>query len=374
MKKAIKILCLEDVQDDFELINRILKKGGLLFTSTRVDTKEEYENALLTYNPDVILSDHALPHFDSTEALMICKAKQPQIPFILVTGAVSEEFAVDCMKQGADDYILKSSLNRLPSAVENAIKYKHEKNAKEEAMSKLAKQNEQLLKINSELDSFVYSVSHNIKAPLMSVLGLLNLAEYENSIEQLHGYHGMMRASILRLDETIKEILDFSKNARHELSIEPIDLKKLIEENLVKHKFMPGYQKLDITTSFEGQDFFFSDYYRVSIIVNNITSNAFKYLDKTKDEPFLHIKISVGRSEVVVEFQDNGIGIDKTLLPRIYDMFFRATDTGEGSGLGLYIVKEAINRLNGKIDIESEFGKGTLFRITLPNYYGEAKV
>src|SRR6185295_16134430 len=110
--------------EDFEIINPTLEKGGLSIAAIRVDTKEKYLDALSHYHPDVILSDHSLPQFNSTEALKLCQAKHLQIPFILVTGAVSDEFAVNCMKLGADDYVLKSNLNRLPSAIENALKHK----------------------------------------------------------------------------------------------------------------------------------------------------------------------------------------------------------------------------------------------------------
>src|SRR5688572_21679898 len=111
MKNHLRILCLEDLEDDYNLINRILKKSGLAFVSKRVDTKAEYEEALATYDPQVVLSDHALPQFNSSEALKICQKKLLQVPFILVTGAVSEEFAVNCIKEGADDYILKTNLS-----------------------------------------------------------------------------------------------------------------------------------------------------------------------------------------------------------------------------------------------------------------------
>ena len=251
MKRTLKILCLEDDEEDFDIINHTLETGGLSIATKRVDTKEKYLDALDTYNPDVILSDHSLPQFNSTEALKLCHAKHLQIPFILVTGAVSDEFAVNCIKLGADDYVLKSNLRRLPSAIENALKHKGTEKARLKAISELAARNEELLKINNELDSFVYSVSHNLRAPLMSVLGLLNLVKLENSTENLHHYHQMMEDSIYKLDNTVKEILDYSRNARQELQIGPIDFKNMIKETLDKMQFMSGFELLDIQ-SFSG--------------------------------------------------------------------------------------------------------------------------
>lgn len=357
------------MNEDFELINYVLKKSGLTITSKRVDTKDEYLEGLKNYNPDVILSDHLLPQFNSTEALRLCRGMNLDIPFILVTGAVSDEFAVNCIKLGADDYVLKSNLSRLPSAIESSLKHKEVEYARTKATTALASQNNELLKINKELDSFVYSVSHNLRAPLMSVLGLINLAKRETDTEALQQYHHLMENSIHKLDDTLKEILEYSRNARQELQIEPIDFKKVVDENLVKMQFMPGFTQLEINVSVNDAIPFHSDYYRVSVIMNNLISNAVKYLDQTKEKPFFSITITNDQFNAVLEFKDNGIGIHHTLLPKIFNMFFRATNTMEGSGLGLYIVKEAIDKLKGAIEIESAIGEGTLFRINLPNYY-----
>src|SRR5690606_2705781 len=157
----------------------------------------------------VILSDHALPQFNSVEALTICRKNSMNTPFILVTGTVSEEFAVSCLKQGADDYVLKSNLVRLPTAIINALKQRNVELKRKKAEKTLRKQNEELVKINKELDSFVYSVSHNLRAPLMSVLGLLRLAQLEversgKEINLLLSYFSMMEHSINKLDDTLK--------------------------------------------------------------------------------------------------------------------------------------------------------------------------
>jgi two-component system response regulator len=125
MDRTLKILMLEDTQEDVYLIERELKQGGILFTSSVVDTKEDFERSLYEMKPDVILSDHSLPQFNSIEALKIhhqfeIKTKIA-IPFILVTGTVSEGFAAQCIKSGADDYILKDRLKRLPTAIRSAV-------------------------------------------------------------------------------------------------------------------------------------------------------------------------------------------------------------------------------------------------------------
>src|SRR5688500_46638 len=133
MEITLKILILEDMLEDVELIERTLKKAGLRFSVRQEDSKEGFINAIRDYNADVILSDHSLPQFDSVEALALVKKAGLPTPFILVTGAVSEEFAVTCLKEGADDYVLKSNLARLPNAIRNALKQKEAEDAKTKA-------------------------------------------------------------------------------------------------------------------------------------------------------------------------------------------------------------------------------------------------
>lgn len=370
MEKDLKVLVLEDIDEDLELIEYTLKKAGMKCDTRRVDTKEEFIHALEEYPADVILSDHALPQFNSAEALRICRGQGINIPFILVTGAVSEEFAVNSLKQGADNYVLKSNLARLPSAIINALKQREDQKAKVLANQSLLKQNAELTKINQELDSFVYSVSHNLKAPLMSVLGLLNLAKMEDERlgNMFSQYIQMMERSIHKLDDTLKEIIDYSRNARKELTIEKLDVRKVIEDNLEKMAYMPGSESMSKQISIDQQHELFSDPFRLSIIFNNLISNAIKYSDPLKTSQFMKINVIVNKEKAIIDFQDNGIGIDREYISRVFDMFFRATMQREGAGLGLFIVKETVDKLKGTIRIESEVGTGTRFLIEIPNH------
>lgn len=371
MKGTLKILSLEDLEDDFYLITHALKKSGMDFIAKRVDSKEEFSNALDDFGADVILCDHSLPQFNSNEALRIFHQRKMQIPFILVTGAVSEEFAVSSLKHGADDYVLKSNLARLPNVIDNALKAKEAERQKIEAAQALARQNEALIKINKELDSFVYSISHNLRAPLMSVLGLLDLARNEDNTETIHQYHDMMKSSICKLDETLKEILEYARNARQGLVINAIDFQKTINDNFERMQFMPGYERIRKEIYIEGESEFYSDPYRLSLILNNLISNAIKYSDPSKDISYIQITIHHDPEKVSLTFKDNGIGIENSYIQKVFNMFFRATEKNEGAGLGLYIVKEAVEKLCGTIQLESQLGKGTVFKIELPNLIHE---
>jgi signal transduction histidine kinase len=321
--------------------------------------------------PDVILSDHALPQFNSVEALKITRSSS-NVPFILVTGTVSEEFAVSCLKQGADDYVLKSNLVRLPSAIVNALRQRNIELKRKTAEQTLRKQNEELVKINQELDSFVYSVSHNLRAPLMSVLGLLRLANVEvdkigKENAMLLSYFSMMEHSIHKLDDTLKEILDYSRNARSEVQIAKVDLKYLVEDGFARLKYHEGSDHIKKIIHVEEEAILYSDPYRLSVVLNNLISNAIKYRDTHKEDQFIKIDAVVTPAKATINFSDNGIGISEEWLSKIFDMFFRATERSEGAGLGLYIVKETIEKIGGRITTTSKIGEGTSFVIEVPN-------
>lgn len=368
-EKILKILMLEDLQDDVGLIERTLRKEGMSFSSKRVDSEDEFTQSLEQFQPDVILSDHALPQFNSLEALKICRKRAVNVPFILVTGTVSEEFAVSCLKQGADDYVLKSNMVRLPSAIHNALRQRHHEVKRKKAERTLRKQNEELIKINKELDSFVYSVSHNLRAPLMSVLGLINLVQLENRNGDpgMNDYFQMMQHSIHKLDDTLKEILDYSRNARSALNVAEVDIRKLIEDAFERLKYIQGSDTMSKSIEITGNNSFHTDPYRLSVIVNNLVSNAIKYRDPNKVDQTVQVSMNITDTQLQMVLADNGIGIAKEFIHKIFEMFYRATERSEGAGLGLYIVRETVDKLGGKITVSSEPGMGTTFVLSLPN-------
>jgi signal transduction histidine kinase len=205
----------------------------------------------------------------------------------------------------------------------------------------------------------------------MSVLGLLDLARNESNSTIINQYHEMMKSSVCKLDETLKEILEYSRNARQGLVVNEIDFQKTINDNFERMQFMPGYERIQKDIFIEGESQFYSDHYRLSLILNNLISNAIKYSDPQKETSFIHITINLRPDKVTLIFKDNGIGIENNYIQKVFNMFFRATEKNEGAGLGLYIVKEAVDKLGGTIELESQVGKGTVFKIELPNLVQE---
>ncbi len=363
---------IEDVAEDVEMVSRVLTQGNLSFDIRQVDQRDEYIAELVKFKPDVILSDHSLPQFNSVEALEICHRIGISAPFILVTGTVSEEFAVTCLKNGADNYVLKGNLSRLPSAIVNALEHREADRNRKQAEKELHKQNQVLVKINQELDRFVYSASHNLRAPLMSVLGLLNIARKEvanKDTSRLLEYFHMMDESIEKLDNTLKEIVDYSKNSRIEVKIEKVNLKEIVMDCLDKLKYLEGANRLKTELVMNNHETIYCDPYRLNIIFINLISNAIKYRDVNKPENTLLITSNSQPHKTTISLKDNGIGIFSGYVSKVFDMFYRASDKSTGAGLGLYIVKETIDRLNGKVSIDTAIGEGSTVEFEIPFGY-----
>ena len=235
------------------------------------------------------------------------------------------------------------------------------------SLERIKIQNEELTKTNSELDRFVYSTSHDLRAPLLNVLGLVDIVELTITDEKPKKYLEMMKTSVTTLDNTIKEILEYSKNTRTKVEIEEIDLHEIAEEVLAEVQFIDGADKVEKRLCFNMQVPFYSDKSRLKVILSNLISNALKYQNKNEANPFLSIDAVVTTSKVEITIADNGIGIIPQCQSKIFDMFYRATTHGNGSGLGLYILKETLNKINGKISVTSTPNVGATFKLEIPN-------
>lgn len=226
---------------------------------------------------------------------------------------------------------------------------------------------EEELKVrNAELDNFVYKVSHDLRAPLSSVLGLVNLSRLQNNKDNPMEYMELIGEKIMALDNFIGDVLSHSKNLKMEVDIQRVDLKKIIEQTFTDLGYLKGARQMKRTIKIDGIEFY-SDQWRISEIFRNLISNAIKYRQQGSDESEINIKINVDHLCADISFADNGIGIKPDSLKRIFEMFYRATDQSEGSGIGLYIVKNAVEKLGGQIKVASSPNQGTRFHILLPN-------
>jgi PAS domain S-box-containing protein len=226
---------------------------------------------------------------------------------------------------------------------------------------------EEELKIrNTELDNFVYKVSHDLRAPLSSILGLVNLARLPGNTDNPMDYIDIIGEKVEALDHFIGDVLSHSKNLKMEVNIGKVDLGKIIEQTFTDLSYLEGAKEVKRLVKIEGIDFY-SDQWRISEIFRNLISNAIKYRQLYADSAEISIKIHVDHLRADISFADNGIGIDEASLNKIFDMFYRATEQSDGSGIGLYIVKNAVEKLGGQISVNSKPNQGTRFNILLPN-------
>ncbi|MEO8147815.1 MAG: PAS domain-containing sensor histidine kinase [Bacteroidia bacterium] len=236
----------------------------------------------------------------------------------------------------------------------------------------LKNRNAELTKTNMELDKFVYSVSHDLRAPLLSMLGIVDITAMETT-EELTGEHmKMLNGSINRLDTFIGEILNYSRNARGEVVNEIIDFKKLVGEITDDLKFISVEDRtVNIETNIKEEGMFYSDKRRISVVLNNLISNSIRYHNPAAVKPFVKINVIADGKNTKIEIEDNGIGIEEKFQEKVFEMFYRVSENSNGSGLGLYIVKETIEKLHGDIQIQSKEGIGTKFSLNIPNLYSD---
>lgn len=225
----------------------------------------------------------------------------------------------------------------------------------------------ELKQTNNELDKFVYSVSHDLSAPLKSIQGLINISKIDISNSNKELYLSKIEQSVSKLDLFIKEILDYSRNNRIESVRESINLNELMAEIIESLKFIENYQQVTFEFSETENCFLTTDKVRLRIILNNLISNAIKFQRRVElESSTIHIGFRKDEQYYSIRIRDNGEGIKPELMPKIFDMFFRGTENHYGSGLGLYIAKEAVEKLGGKIEVDSVYGKGSTFIVSLP--------
>ena len=234
----------------------------------------------------------------------------------------------------------------------------------------LRKNNFDLQKKNNELDNFIYSISHYIRAPIASLSGLLSIYKLEIEEAPTNNFYERMNETVLKLDNYIKDIVNFAEIEKDNLFPDKIDISLLINNILLDYINTPIDEKGNtITTSYKitGNYDFFSDLSRLNIIMGQIIDNAFQYRSPDTNEPKIEITVNKQSDRILIIVHDNGQGIESSIIDKVFNMYFRGHYLSRGSGLGLYIVKEAVDMLGGSIEIQSKEMEGTTVTLTLPS-------
>lgn len=225
---------------------------------------------------------------------------------------------------------------------------------------------EELSERNFELDQFMYKTSHDLRSPLSSVLGLINLAKVDDDKNRLADYLIKIEGRIRKLDEFVKSMLNYARVSRSEVNATQVYPEEIVNNCLRELEYLENFKQIKVSIICADKGHFLTDATTLRLIIANILSNAFKYYNP-RVESRLTITITHDTKNVTFIFSDNGIGIHQEYLAKIFDMFFRATEKSEGSGLGMYIVKQAVDKLKGTIDLQSEYGKGTTITLVIPH-------
>jgi PAS domain S-box-containing protein len=226
---------------------------------------------------------------------------------------------------------------------------------------------EELSTRNFELDQLVYKISHDIRSPLSSILGLITIYKMEENPQTKLNYVDFIENRVHKLDGFVKSMLNYAKANRSEINHELIDFKEIIQNCLADLEFLESFKRIKTKIQITNIPANFRlDKLRLQIIFANIVSNAYKYMNPLVKGNFLKIKVLQEKKSLILHFADNGIGIAPEYLPKVFDMFFRATEKSDGSGLGMYIVKQTVDKLGGEILINSQLGEGTQIEIKIP--------
>jgi len=379
MNEVLNVLCLEDSPRDAEIMRELLTDAGYDLNMDCTAVEKEFVTFLRSHKYDITLSDFKLPGFDGFTALRWSVEICPDVPFICISGTVGEETAVELLKKGAVDYILKDRLVRLPSAIQRALDEAKEKEARQHAEKELVSLNTQLEQrviertyqleaANKELEAFTYSVSHDLRAPLRAVDGFSKfvLEDYENKLDS-EGKRllNLIRTNIQKMDQLITDLLALSRVTRGELSFSGIDMTQMAI-SMFKESAAPDVtDKISLTVDPLPEGYADPTYMRQ--VWTNLIANAIKFSSKKK-KPVIKIGGSKENGLNVYFVKDNGVGFNPEYTHKLFGVFQRLhkSDDFEGTGVGLAIIQRIIHRHGGKVWAEGEEGKGATFYFSLP--------
>jgi signal transduction histidine kinase len=375
---ALRILILEDQPSDAELEQRLLRRAGLDFTAVVVDTEETFLHQLDVFGPDVILSDYSLPGFSGEDALKIARERYQQVPFIFLSGALGEEAAVELIRQGATDYVLKDRPARLAAVVRRAVAEAEERTE----LGRLEARLQQARRLES-LGRLAGGVAHDFNNILGIVLNYMSFIGQELAKEPSQIHWQGVRDDIAGVETAVHRAVDLTRQlltfGRGEV-LRPRVLNindAIIDARQLLVRALGEYIELATVLTGDGGPAF-ADRGQIEHILVNLAVNArdampaggrltietasIEHDEAHADEP---AKLPPG-SYVRLKVSDTGTGIPKEVIDRVFEPFFTTKPQGAGIGLGLATIYGIVTRAKGAIRIDSESGQGTTVTILLP--------
>lgn len=355
--KKIQVLYIDDEVSNLTAFKAAFRRK---YNVTTANSAAEGMKVLNEQDVHVILADQRMPQSTGVEFFNIVRKSHPDPIRILLTGYTDIGAIVDAINKGEIYRYIKKPWDEIE--IQNAIQNAFEIYSTRKVLTDKI---EELQKTNDELNRFVYSTSHDLRSPLASMMGIINLAKMEESVIDPNNYLGMIEMCVNRMDLFILKIIEYYKSIRVDDIAEPIDFNTLITETVEICKMQNN--NINFIISIDQPAKFISDAFRLSVIINNLISNAVKYQKPTEPNPTVKLSVDANETKAIIRIEDNGIGILDQHLNNIFKMFFRSSNNVNGLGIGLYIVKEALTHLGGEISVESVYGVGTTFILQIPN-------
>lgn len=384
--RPLRILHLEDSPSDSELALEHLLAEGVSCTLRRVETREQFEAALAEGGMDLILADYQLPGFDGLAAFSIALQSRPELPFIILTGNLGEDYAVDTLKLGVTDYVLKQSLSRLAPAVHRALGAQRERAQRQEAQEELQRyrehleqevrqrtaeleeRNAQLAVANQDLETFVASATHDLRTPLVVIGGfskrLARSCADKIDASELELLTGIGDAAA-QMEVLLDELLAFFKASKSAPSRSPIDMQAAVSEAYARLAPLVGERSVRLEVSPLPPAL--GDPAMVRQVLVNLLTNAVKYT-VPRDAAVIEVSGWEEQSATGYCVKDNGIGFDIRHREKIFELFHRVDETRgiPGTGVGLATVKRIVEKHGGKVWATGAAGQGASVCFTLP--------
>ncbi len=377
IKHKLNVLIVEDNLSDGELILHELRSHGFDASGNIVQTAGEFRAKLAESLPDVILADYNLGQWRGMDALELLRKDCLDIPLILVSGALGDETAVECIKQGATDYVLKDKLGRLPAAIHRALAEKQLRSERKEAEVNLAKKVEELARSNRDLEQFAYVASHDLQEPLRMVSAYTQLLgeRYLGKLdEQADKYIHYAVDGATRMQDLIHDLLRFSRVGREEMTLNLTDCGLVVEQAIKNLKV--AIHESGATLKVGRMPILMANDSQLEQVFQNLIGNAIKFRDGAI--PLIAVDAVYKTNEWIFSISDNGIGIAPEHSDVIFSIFQRLHTRTEysGNGIGLSICKKIIEQHGGKIWLGNHTGPGCTFNFSIPaieNETGDSK-
>jgi signal transduction histidine kinase len=367
----LSLLLLEDSALDAELLRAHLEISFPRAELTWVTDAEGFSRQLAARRFDLILSDYQLPDYNGAEALDHARAVVPQTPFVFLSGVIGDENAVELLKRGATDYVMKGRLARLPLVIERALREVAQREEQARAQEALRQAKEEAERNNALKDQFLAVVSHELRSPLSAIQGWADmLALRSNGDALVAKASAVIKRNAQLQTRMINDLLDMSAVVAGKLALkrEPMELSALAQQEVEAHQQAAQARGIELHCDCHGPAWVSGDGQRLSQLLGNLVGNALKF---SKEQGRVIVRTRAGDGHVYVTVQDFGRGISEDFLPHVFDRLRQEdgsrTRSAGGLGLGLAIA-EAIARLHDGHISASSAGpdRGACFEVALP--------